>query len=171
MSNTPLLYNETGEIMLSLYGSEFALGWRGDAEFMTRMENLVFNFSLSSGKGYTIINNIITPKFNKVHDGLTYVLTTIEKLMSGLTIYFKGEMLLITKDYPEEAIERKYDEDGEELVLERVYRDDIFFDLAYEKAEAFYNDKIQKINFMYGIENPDATVFRVSSGESTESEE
>jgi hypothetical protein len=157
---TPALENETGEILLSLYGAKFALGWRGDAAFMARMESLVFNFSMSQGRGYTFKNNLIVPKFNHVYDGFCYVLTTIEKLMAGLTVYYQG-VVIRNGEYPEEAKKIIYDAEGDFVDIE--WQDDILFDLAYDKAEQFYRENIKQENFMYGIESADSISFEMPS--------
>ncbi len=151
------LEEETGKVFLSSYGNEFAFGWIGDAEFMTRMENLVFNYGLSTGKGYTVKYNLIKPKFHTIYSGMSYILTSVDRLMAGLTNFYINQVKQ-GKDYPPEIRKVIYDEEG--TFVDVQWEEDVVFDLAFDRAQKYYEEIIIQSNFMYDINSEDAYTYK-----------
>lgn len=77
------LTSEQGEFFLNNPNSEYCtFAYRGDLEFLRRMETLFFNYGiLESGEIHIIKDN-----FN-------YILTPLARLESGLIELFKGEII------------------------------------------------------------------------------
>ena len=77
------LENETGEFLISPYGSHFAFGFRGDAKFAERCCNFLNNFGLNSRPLTSALGT----------NCIYYVCLTIEKLEKALNEYYYGRVI------------------------------------------------------------------------------
>jgi hypothetical protein len=148
------LEDETGEFELSLYGSEFALAFRGDPDFMRRTTNLIVNYGI--GRSSIGARKFYKPKENKVYEGCSYVLTSMENLMKGLTMYFMAQVILDK----EIEVAKIYDDEGD--YLDSTWDEERQFELGYAKAVAFYEKRIKHDNFMFGISSAGLDILRYS---------
>lgn len=119
------LENETGQLILSRYGAVMALGFSGDEAFIERCYNFAYNFCATNGD--------LMP-FNV---NFKYVLTTEEKLLKALKLYFCGQFLTNGK------IKSTLDEDFELKFDQKALEEE-----AEKAAKLFYDRNIVRDNFM-----------------------
>lgn len=122
--------NETGEFVLSQYGSCQALGFRGNQEFIERCQNFAINFGLSGGKLY------------RESDTMAYVVTNNEKILNAFKLYFYCQTIR-NKEIPVEI--------NEENDFEPKFDEALAEQRALEKAQKFISEKIIQENFMSSI--------------------
>jgi hypothetical protein len=118
---------ETGELLLSRYGNTFALGFKGDAGFRERCYNFVYNFCA--------INN---GSLIQLTENMSYVLTSPVKIMSALKLYYYNQVIR------NKEVAFSFDEEGQIHIDEEAAEK-----ISMQKAEAFFNEKIRKENFMF----------------------
>lgn len=120
------LNQETGEMLLSHYGNTFALGFKGDAGFIERCYNLAFNYSMTNGA------------LIELSQSMSYILTNPVKIMQALKLYFYNEVIR------NREVAVSFTDDGDIVVDEAMAEK-----LSLEKAQAFFDKKIRKENFMF----------------------
>jgi hypothetical protein len=120
------LEQETGEMLLSRYGNIYALAFKGNSDFVTRCYNFAFNFGVTNGSLIELTQD------------MSYVLSSQEKILKALKLYFYGEVIR------EKLVRVDFDEDCN-ISVDEVAAEN----LAAEKAQAFFDNKIQKENFMF----------------------
>lgn len=139
------LLDENGEFLLSFYGSEYALGFRGERDFIERGYNFAYNFSATSGK------------LHWFHDGMAYVLTSQEKLFNALKTCFYNEIIKF-KEVPTLS-EEKDEENGGKLF---VWNEELLEQRAAEMANKFLETKVKKEDFMLNIERQYCSEYMLS---------
>jgi hypothetical protein len=120
------LEQEIGEMLLSRYGNIYALAFKGNPDFIERSYNFAFNFGVTNGSLIELTQD------------MSYVLSSQEKILKALKLYFYGEVIrekLVRVDFDED-----YNISIDEIAAEN---------LAAEKAQTFFDNKIQKENFMF----------------------
>jgi len=120
------LEQETGEMLLSRYGNTYALAFKGDSNFIKRCYNLAFNFCMTNGALIELTQN------------MSYILTSQEKIINSLKLYFYAEVIR------NKEVKVEFDDDYNITVDE-----DAAEKLSGEKAQAFFDTKIVKENFMF----------------------
>ncbi len=129
----PLSINDEKEkFYLCKYSGEYALGFRGDADFIRRSCNFILN------------NSISNRRLHKFYECFAYIIIeTKEKLIEGLINQFRGEIIL-NREVP--YLSEKFDEDTQEFVTR--HDDAKIESLATERAHRFMNERIIYENFM-----------------------
>lgn len=96
------LLSETGEFYLNNPESQYCLfAYRGDSDFLRRMENLFHNFGiLESGE------------VHQIQDHFHYILTPLHRLKKGLTECFRAETIT-GGDQINKVFKEIVDEDGD----------------------------------------------------------
>lgn len=122
----PTLENESGKYLLSHYGNTFALGFKGDADFIQRSYNFAYNFCATNGSLIELGMDI------------SYIITSPEKLMKALQLYYYNEVIR------NREVSVSFNEEGE-ITVDEVNAEK----LAEEKAKAFFEKNIIKENFMF----------------------
>lgn len=138
--------NETnGKYHLSFYGAQFALGLRGNKEFITKAYNLLHNNSVSNGK------------LHWFYDQFAYVVIESKKrLLDGLIRQFRGEIILNKEiEYKKEV----FDEETQAFWVE--YDDEKIDKLAQDKAEKFMQEKIIIDNFMVNLGKFTPSIYQI----------
>ncbi len=120
------LEQETGQMLLSRYGNTFALAFKGDADFIKRCYNFAHNFCVTNGALIELTQD------------MSYVLTSHEKLMKALALYFYADV--IRNKEVSVSFDDDYNITVDEVAAEK---------LAAEKAQAFFDTNIIKENFMF----------------------
>lgn len=118
---------ESGELLLSRYGNTFALGFKGDAGFRERSYNFAYNFG--------VVNN---GALIQLTENMSYVLTSPIKIMAALKLYYYNNVIR------NKEVAVSFDEEGEIHIDEAAAEK-----ISMEKAQAFFDTKIRKENFMF----------------------
>ena len=121
-----LLHEETGEMLLSHYGNTFALGFKGDNDFIERNYNFAFNYCATNGALIGLTQS------------MSYVVTSPPRIMNALKLYYYNEVIMLGEAKSE------LNEEGELIVDEAAAEK-----LSMEKAQKFFETKIRKENFMF----------------------
>lgn len=132
------LEDETGEFIYSDYGASGALIFVGNGDFADRSFNLVYNFDICKIK-----------KLYRCGEIGYYVLTTPDKIINGLSQYYKAQLIINHEVMPTESIDKE-----ENIKLE--WDDALLDKMANKRAIYFWENKIIKRNLMmekyrYGI--------------------
>ncbi len=154
--------NEKGEMLLSTYGSSFAVGFQGDANFIKRSFNWAFNTGLVSQSakehflyyegesiGYIIVRNDLSHSEDLVREynlrglKLPSVRTAKEKIIDALALQFYAEIII-----ENEEVKTKWKYDLREDAFFADYNDSDIKDLALKKANRFWEEKIKYNNFI-----------------------
>lgn len=120
------LEQETGQTLLSRYGNVLALAFKGDADFIKRSYNFAYNFGATNGALIELTQD------------MSYVLTSHEKLMKALKLYFYADVIM------NREIEVNFDDEDNVLIDEEACER-----LSGEKAQSFFENGIIKENFMF----------------------
>lgn len=129
--NEDLQSDPSNKFLLSYYGNEHALGFKGTKEFVKKGYNLAYNYGITNGSLLCFDENFC------------YVLTTKDKLYNGLVNYFVGEL-----KYNNEIPTIKGEWNDVFGWVEEEYDEKAIENLAKEKAENFIKEKIIEENFM-----------------------
>lgn len=121
------LENETGEFLLSHYGNGFALGFKGDEQFIDRGYNFSVNFGVTNGS------------LLKESEKMSYVLTTKEKLFHALKLYYYGRVL------GRKEIPVNIDLETNECIVDEKQAEE----LAEKHAKFFMENVLKEVNFMF----------------------
>jgi hypothetical protein len=140
------LLDETlvGQFLLSFYGRNLALGFRGPKDFVERGGNMAYNSGMTNGR------------LHWLHNTLGYILTDEERLMKGLKRHFYGEIIM-NGEVPH--LKCEVNDEGVEIEYDEPYLNK----LAEERARAFREDHIESLNFMMYHAASLAPIYALSS--------
>ena len=141
------ILNETGEFLLDKYGTFYAIGFRGDANFIRRAQNFVVN------------RGICRSKLNCLTDNLYYVTTTLETLHHAIRSQIAGEIAL-AGTVPYKGYEPSDDEDIAPL---GILDEEAIWTLAGERLEVFLNEKLIEEPFMHNMQYVTLPEYSVNS--------
>ena len=115
-------------MLLSRYGNTNALAFKGDKSFIERCYNFAYNFGITNGSLMELTQDMF------------YVLASEEKILKALKLYYYADVMrekLVRVDFDED-----YNISVDEVAAEN---------LATEKAQSFFDNRIQKENFMFNM--------------------
>lgn len=128
------LNDEAGiQFITGWWGNGIAFGFKGDLDGINRCYNWASNMGVTHGRLHWLYDR----------ESIGYILTTNEALLKGLTMQFRGEIIMGKEIAP---IKDYIDEVTDEVVLE--YNETMIDALARERAEIFVHEKIINDNFM-----------------------
>ena len=137
MSSTPTLLTETGKFYLDNENSQYVtLGYSGDSDFLTRMENFFHNYGvLKSGTTH------------KLKDNFFYILCPMARLDAAVFECIKGEIIKNEKSEIDYWVD--YSPDVESMGM--LFPVGVSWDeqkliaLANERANLFF-EQIERVN-------------------------
>lgn len=115
-------------MLLSRYGNTFALGFKGDVEFIERSYNFAYNFCATNGSLIELAQD------------MSYIITDPERIMKALKLYYYNVVIM------NKEVDIKFDEDGQ-IEIDEVAAEK----LSTERAQNFFESKIRKENFMFNM--------------------
>lgn len=140
------LSEETGRFLLSHYGAGFALGFKGDPDFIHRCFNWAMNTGMIS------VNARLNWFYERETGRLGYVcVSSKDKVYRALVSQFRAEIVLdgeVEPVYVDSVDSAETDlQDSEEPNGELVYDDAAIQRLAEERAREFMDTRIVPDNF------------------------
>lgn len=143
-------FKDNNQFLLSYYGNQFALGFKGSKQFIEKSYNLCSNHSISTGR------------LIYFQSDFSYILTTKKKIINGLKNYFINE-LKVNKILPliKDEIVEDEDKDSIDYIIE--YNEEAISKIAQEKTENFILKYIKEDNFMVPINKEISNLFYETS--------